>query len=525
MGFPVPEGRYQQIWGLKDKVLFSSVPIKGSLGRSWANTKPLAETKIEIYDFTTQTRELVAKNVTNFKVAKDDSTLIYRAGDRLRVCAAKAQPKKNNDAAAGGGEANKANRKTGWLDLKRVRISVVPQQEWQQMFREIWRLQQEHFWASDLSGVDWEQVYKRYRPLLNRVSTRSEFSDLVWETQGELGTSHAYETGGDYRRAPGYYLGFLGADFAYDAEAAAYRITHIAQGDTWTKNASPLQQIGLNVQPGDRLLAVNGQRLTEHRAPHELLVYQADCPVQLTVADQAGQNRRTITVKTLRTENRLRYREWLEQNHQRVTEATEGRVGYVHIPDMGPAGYAEFHRYYFAEVHKQGLIVDVRFNRGGHVSQLILEKLARQRIGYRVPRWEQPKPYPSDSILGPIVALTNEHAGSDGDIFSHCFKLMKIGPLIGTRTWGGVIGISPRHYLVDLSIVTQPEYSFWFKDVGWQVENYGTDPDITIDIPPHDWAQGKDPQLDEAIQVILKTLKQNPPQLPEFGDRPQLHLP
>ncbi|MEL6382483.1 MAG: S41 family peptidase, partial [Cyanobacteria bacterium J06626_18] len=523
VGFPVPEGRYQQIWGLKDKVLFSSVPIKGSLGRNWASTKPSADAKIEIYDFTNQTRELVAKNVTSFKVAKDNSTLIYRSGDRLRVCAAKAQPKKNN--GPGNGEANKPNRKTGWLDLKRVRISVVPQQEWQQMFREIWRLQQEHFWTPDLSGVDWEHVYKRYRPLLDRVSTRSEFSDLVWETQGELGTSHAYEMGGDYRKAPDYYLGFLGADFTYDVDAATYRVAHIAQGDTWSKEASPLQEIGLNVQTGDRLLAINGQRLTEHRAPHELLVHQADCPVQLTVADSAGQNQRTVTVKTLKNESRLRYREWVERNYQTVAEATEGRIGYVHIPDMGPAGYAEFHRYYFAEVHKQGLIVDVRFNRGGHVSQLILEKLARQRIGYDVPRWEQPDPYPSDSMLGPIVAVTNEHAGSDGDIFSHCFKLMKIGPLIGTRTWGGVIGISPRHYLVDSSIVTQPEYSFWFEDVGWQVENYGTDPDIPIDIPPHDWAQGKDPQLDEAIQSVLKTLAQNPPQLPEFGDRPQLRLP
>ncbi|MBE7380827.1 MAG: PDZ domain-containing protein [Leptolyngbya sp. SIO1E4] len=525
VGFPVPEGRYRQIWGIKDKVLFSSVPVKGSLGKNWFSTKPPAEAKIEIYDFTTHTCELVAKKVTDFKVAKDHRTLIYRSGDRLRVCAAKAQPTTRNSQGNGNAEANKPSRKTGWLDLKRVRISVLPQQEWQQMFREIWRLQQEHFWTPDLSGVDWERVYQRYRPLLDRVSTRSEFSDLVWEMQGELGTSHAYEIGGDYRKEPEYPLGFLGADFTYDAAVAAYRITHIAQGDSWTDQASPLRQIGLNMQVGDLLLAVDGQRLSQHVAPHERLVHQANCPVQLTVANREGQNRRTVTVKTLKNESRLRYREWVERNHQAVAEATEGRVGYVHIPDMGPAGYAEFHRYYFAEVHKQGLVVDVRFNRGGHVSQLILEKLARQRIGYDVPRWAQPEPYPFDSILGPIVAVTNEHAGSDGDIFSHCFKLMGIGPLIGTRTWGGVIGISPSQRLVDLSIVTQPEYSFWFKDVGWKVENYGTDPDIEIDIPPHDWAQGKDPQLDTAIQIIFKELAQTPVKLPEFGDRPQLHLP
>ncbi|MEO1069354.1 MAG: S41 family peptidase, partial [Cyanobacteria bacterium J06638_6] len=268
-----------------------------------------------------------------------------------------------------------------------------------------------------------------------------------------------------------------------------------------------------------------GQRLSEQLSPHELLVHQADCPIQLTVADGDGQNRRTLTVNTLKDDRPLRYREWVERNYQTVAEATSGRIGYVHIPDMGPAGYAEFHRYYFAEVAKQGLLVDVRFNRGGHVSQLILEKLARRRIGYDVPRWEQPDPYPSGSILGPIVAITNEHAGSDGDIFSHCFKLMNIGPLIGTRTWGGVIGISPKHRLVDLGLVTQPEYSFWFEDVGWRVENYGTDPDIPVDISPQDWAAGNDPQLDRAIRVILEELENNPVKLPDFSDRPQLHLP
>ncbi|MEM6519864.1 MAG: S41 family peptidase [Cyanobacteria bacterium P01_C01_bin.70] len=523
VGFPVPEGRYHQIKGLKHRVVFSSSPIKGSLNNSWSSDSPATDAKIECYDFATQNCDLIAKKITNFKVGRDHKTLIYRSGDRLRVCEVKAAAK--NGSGNGKKGADEASRQTGWLDLKRVRLAVVPHQEWQQMFREIWRLQQEHFWTPDLSGVDWAKVYDRYRPLLERVATRSEFSDLVWEMQGELGTSHAYEMGGDYRKQPNYRLGFLGADFTYDAAMAAYRITHIAQGDTWTDQAAPLQQIGLNVNVGDYLLAIAGQRLNQHLAPQELLVHQADCPVQITVANSRGQQHRTLTVHTLKDERLLRYREWVERNHQIVTDATQGRVGYVHIPDMGPAGYAEFHRYYLVEVEKPGLIVDVRFNRGGHVSQLLLEKLARQRIGYDIPRWEQPDPYPSHSPAGPVVAVTNEHAGSDGDIFSHCFKLMGIGTLIGTRTWGGVIGISPRHRLVDFSIVTQPEYSFWFKDVGWQVENYGTDPDIEVDIPPQDWAAGSDPQLDRALQLILDQLEKQPVQLPDFSDRPRLHLP
>lgn len=525
VGFPVPEGRYHQIWGLKNQVLFSSSPIKGSLNRNWSSPKPAAEAKIELYNFATQSRDLVAKEVTSFKVGHDGKTLIYRSGDRLRVCPVKPASKNGSPQGNAQPDAKAANRKTGWLDLERVRIAIMPHQEWQQMFREVWRLQQEQFWTADLSGVDWAKMYDRYRPLLDRVATRSEFSDLIWEMQGELGTSHAYEIGGDYRQQPEYRLGFLGADYAYDAAVDAYRITHIVKGDTWTKQAAPLEQIGLNVKVGDCLIAISGQRLNQHLAPAELLVHQADCPIQITVTDRTGASHRTLTVQTLKDERLLRYREWVERNHQAVTAATDGRVGYVHIPDMGPAGYAEFHRYYLAEVNKLGLVVDVRFNRGGHVSQLILEKLARQRIGYDVPRWEQPDPYPAHAPAGPIVAVTNEHAGSDGDIFSHCFKLMNIGTLIGTRTWGGVIGISPRHQLVDRSIVTQPEYSFWFKDVGWQVENYGTDPDIEVHIPPQDWAAGNDPQLDRAIQLVLEELAKTPVQLPDFGDRPRLHWP
>jgi tricorn protease len=517
VGFPVSEGLYQRIWGVEGKVLFSSAPVQGSL--DWFEQEPEATVTLEVYDFEAQKQERIASNITSFRVARDNKTLIYRSRGRLRVCNVTSQDQdKSKD--------EKPGRKSGWLNLRRVRVSVSPVQEWQQMFREIWRLQKEQFWTADMSGVDWERVYQRYRPLLDRVSTRSEFSDLIWEMQGELGTSHAYEGGGDYREEPDYRLGFLGADFKYDPASDAYRVEHILRGDSWNKHDSPLNQIGINVQAGDLLLAVGGQRVSKLCSPPELLVHQAGCEVALTFANAADpETTRTVTVKTLYDETPVRYREWVERNHQTVDVATQGRVGYVHIPNMGAGGYAEFHRYYFAEVNKDALIVDVRYNGGGHVSQLILEKLARQRLGYDVPRWGKPEPYPSDAVLGSMVALTDEHAGSDGDIFSHCFKLMKLGPLVGKRTWGGVIGISPRHGLVDRSIVTQPEYSFWFKDVGWGVENYGTDPDIEVEITPQDWAQGKDPQLEKAIQVILEQLEQNPVRLPDFGDRPHLPLP
>jgi tricorn protease len=344
--------------------------------------------------------------------------------------------------------------------------------------------------------------------------------------QGELGTSHAYEMGGDYRQEPSYPIGFLGADLGWDEAASCWRVARLIHGEPGEPNAfSPLMGPGINVGAGSMLRAINGHRLGPKAAPNELLVHQARSEVVLTVSDAAGGNVRDVTVTTLRSEFPLRYREWVDANRRRVHEETGGKCGYVHIPDMGPRGFAEFHRLYLSEVQYDALIVDVRFNRGGHVSQLLLEKLARKRIGYDVSRWGTPEPYPSYSVAGPMIALTNQHAGSDGDIFSHCFKLMGLGPLIGKRTWGGVVGIWPRNLLVDGTMMTQPEFSFWFVDVGWGVENYGTDPDIDVDIAPQDYRAGRDPQMAKAIEVVLNELEEHPVVRPRFEDRPNLAPP
>jgi tricorn protease len=377
-----------------------------------------------------------------------------------------------------------------------------------------------------MSGVDWERILHLYEPLVGRVASRSEFSDLLWEMQAELGTSHCYELGGDYRPEPQYRLGFLGADLAYEPEHDAYRLVRILRGDVWDeKSASPLRRPGVNVEEGMLLLAIGGQRLSRNLHPHELLVNQAGQEVQLTVAEGDGGSARTVCVKPLGNETPVRYRDWVEQNRQYVHEKSGGQVGYVHVPDMGPDGYAEFHRYFLAELDHKGLVVDVRFNGGGHVSELLLEKLARRRLGYDLTRWMSYVPYPLESAYGRMVALTNEQAGSDGDIFCHAFKLMKLGKLIGRRTWGGVIGIWPRNSLVDGGLTTQPEFSFWFRDVGWGVENYGTDPDIEVDITPQDFARGADTQLDRAIEEVLKEIEENPPLEPDFSERPRRTLP
>ncbi|RKU34771.1 peptidase [Candidatus Poribacteria bacterium] len=521
VAFPYPRGHYGQIAGIEGKAIFTSYPSREVSG-PFDDGDNRARGTLHAYDFKEQKKETLVSGIDDFQLSRDGKTLVYSSGSRLRVI--KAGKKAEGDSKSG--SRARPSRQNGWIDLNRIKASVVPTAEWHQMYREAWRLQRDYFWTADMSGVDWEQVYQRYLPLLDRIATRGEFSDLMWEMQGELGTSHAYEFGGDYRSSPNYAQGFLGADFAYHAESGGYRITHIPQGDAWeTVKDSPLNAPGVNVRKEDILLAIGGQNVSETVSPGELLVNLANQEVQATFQNADNAEKRAVTLKVLRSERELRYREWVSRNRQYVHEKTDGKVGYVHIPDMSRRGYAEFHRGYLAEVSYPGLLVDVRYNGGGHVSQLLLEKLSRRRIGYDIPRWGTPHPYPDASVLGPMVAVTNENAGSDGDIFSHCFKLMELGLLIGKRTWGGVIGISPHQMFVDRGGTTQPEYSFWFVDVGWSVENYGTDPDIEVDYRPQDYATEADPQLDRAIEELLRQMEENPPEVPDFGDRPRLTLP
>lgn len=516
VAFPVPPGRYGQIAGIAGKALFSIFPIEGMLGRNWSpGETPPARGRLDAYDFETLSSETLIDGITRFAIAADGKTLVYRAGNRVRVLKAGDKPKDNGEPG----------RKSGWIDLNRIKLMVAPPAEWAQMYREAWRLQRDHFWTPDMSGVDWLAVYQRYLPLLDRVATRGEFSDLLWEMQGELGTSHAYEFGGDYRPEPRYSQGKLGADLRYDAASDSYIVERIIRGDVWSDQASsPLARPGANIKPGDRLIAVGGRRVGRDCSPEELLVNQGNSHVLLTFVLTDGTTK-MVTVKTLYDDTPAHYREWVERNRQAVHAATDGRVGYIHIPDMQAHGYAEFHRGFLAEVARQGLIVDVRYNAGGFVSPLIAEKLARKRLGYDISRWGEPVPYPPEAVMGPMVALTNEAAGSDGDIISHVFKLMKLGPLIGKRTWGGVIGISPRDTLIDGGVTTQPEYSFWSAEAGWQIENRGVEPDIEVEMRPQDYIAGADPQLERAIAEAVRLMADNPPALPEFGERPRLPLP
>ncbi|MEX2625161.1 MAG: PDZ domain-containing protein [Acidimicrobiia bacterium] len=512
VAYPVPAGLYLGVGVARGRTYFLSRPLAPAPG---ALEEEGPKGRLESWDFATDKLEMVAEGLAGFDVSSDGKVLAILGKKSLRVVAVGWREDKNGN--------DRPSRESGFVDLDRIRLEVNPGEEWRQMFLEAWRLQRDYYWTEDMGGVDWAEVRDRYLGLLDRIGARSEFSDLLWEMQGELGTSHAYELGGDYRPTPSWSQGHLGADLSL--ERGTWRVSRVPMGDSWDPAASsPLAAPGVGIKKGDRILEIDGMAVGTAVHPNALLVEKAGRPVTLKVG-RGRQRPRRVIVNALGDETALRYRDWVESNRARVRELSNGDSGYIHIPDMGPAGFAEFHRYWKAEVDFPGLMIDVRFNRGGNVSQLLMEKLVRRRLGFRVTRWREPYPFPTDAPAGPMVCVTNENSGSDGDIFSHTFKQLGLGPLIGTRTWGGVVGIWPQQSLVDGTLTTQPEFGTWFADVGYSVENYGTDPDIEVVMRPRDYAAGRDPQLERGVKELARLIKQTAALAPNLTDRPSVRRP
>ncbi|MEZ4462596.1 MAG: PDZ domain-containing protein [bacterium] len=419
--FPAPVGDYTQLDATADRVFWTSMPM-GTNDDDEDSPAPSYVGRVSYYSLKDYETKTFANAVGGFLLGPDRKTMALW-GDSVRLVSAAGPGLMGEDD-----EDDRPSRKSGVVDFGRISIPVDTRSEWRQMLRESWRLMRDHYWSAELGGLDWDAVWARYSPLVDHAASRSEFSDIVWEMQGELATSHAYEFGGDYRRPPAYRPGFLGADIDWSDEAGAYIIRHIVSGDSWNlAESSPLARPGIDAKVGDAILAINGQRLGQHASVQQRLVNLAGQEVELVL--QRGENEpHRITVRTLASEHPARYRQWVNTCRKRVHDATGGKIGYVHVPDMSAAGFAEFHRGFISEFKKSGLIVDVRANGGGHVSQLLLEKLARRNMGYDISRYGVPRSYPDESVHGPLVAVTDEHAGSDGDIFSHCFKLMNLDP-------------------------------------------------------------------------------------------------
>jgi tricorn protease len=397
--------------------------------------------------------------------------------------------------------------------------------EWNQIFFEAWRQMRDFFFSPTMNGIDWKAQRDKYAALLPFVNHRNDLTYLLGEMIGELNNGHTYVAGGERPETPRIKLGLLGAEFSRDPATHAYRIERILPGENWNKHTrSPLTAVGLNVKPGDYILAVNGTPVSALANLNDALIGTADKQVILRVNSKpSDEGARDITVVPTDNEAPLYYQAWVEKNIAEVSKKTGDEVGYIHIPDMGQPGLNQFTKLYFPQIRKKALIVDVRGNGGGNVSPLVIERLRRAFVMVEVGRNAMPQPDPAHSFMGPMVTLIDEFSASDGDIFPFRFKALGMGKLIGKRTWGGVIGIRNSLPLADGGQLFKPEFAPYAKDgKSWIIESHGVDPDIVVDNDPAKEFRGEDQQLDKAIQVIqeeLKTKRYDLPPVPPYPDR------
>lgn len=501
---PVPEGRYSALSAVKGGIVWLREPLAGELGedRERVGGDGLRPA-LDFYDLGRRKHEELIDKLDRYWVSGDGTHLVVSDKGTLTV---RPVGGKNGDDVT--------------VDLSRVRITADPTLLRRHAYTQAGRRIRADFWVEDMADVEWDAVVEEYRPLVDRVATADDFADLLWEVGGELGSSHAYVFPASWGHPASEPVGLLGADLSRDGDGR-WQVDRVLPGESSDVHArSPLAVPGVGVGRGEVLLAVDG-RPVPPQGPAPLLVGAVDKPVELTL----GGGRRVV-VTPLRDERRLRYQDWVAGCRARVRELGGGRVGYLHIPDMVAEGWAQFHRDLRREMTFEALVVDVRGNRGGHTSELVIEKLIRRVIAWDLPRNLRPVTYPEDAPRGPLVAVTDYNAGSDGDIVTAAFKIHKLGPVVGTRTWGGVIGTEGEHRLVDGSYITVPRYSFWFEALGWDVENYGVEPDVEVDIGPGDWAAGRDPQIDEAVRLALAALEERPAAAPpDPATRPSRRRP
>ena len=540
VGVPVIEARYSGLRAVKGGLAWLREPVAGVLGEGSASAEDDAPRPVlERFDLGKREVTELVSELDWFDVSGDGTRLVVRDHGDLQVL-----PSEHKE--------DRGSAESVTVDESRARFTADPAALWRHAYDEAGRLMRRDFWTPDMSGVDWDGVLDAYRPLLDRVRSADDFADLMWEAVAELGTSHAYivKAGPDGPDRAAAAVGLLGADLSRDG-SGRWTVDRVLPGESSDPRArSPLEAPGVVVRAGDELIAVDGRPVDPVRGPAPLLAGTVGKPVELLLAGggdppeppalggpippdpPTGGNLppgpplggtsppeprlRRVAVVPLRDERRLRYQDWVTGRRRLVRELGDGRLGYLHIPNMVGEGWADFHRDLHTEMRFDALIMDVRGNGGGHISQLVVEKLARRVIGWDQGRWIQPVSYPEDGRRGPVVTVADEFAGSDGDIITAAIKLLGLGPVVGTRTWGGVIGIEgiPGHELVDGTHMTVPRYAFSFDEYGWGVENHGVDPDVEVLITPDDWAAGHDPQLETAVRLALEALEKQAPKTP-----------
>jgi tricorn protease len=398
-----------------------------------------------------------------------------------------------------------------------------PVAEWNDIFNEVWRRYRDFFYAPNMHGYDWEALRQRYSLLLPYVAHRTDLNYVIGEMISELTVQHAYIDGGDIQIPPRPHAGLPGARFEVDANSGRYRIARIFRGQNEEEvYRSPLTEIGVDAKVGDYVLTINGEDVTAKDDIYKFLRHAGDAPVILMLNSTPSlAGARKVTYRPLNSETNLLYLDWVEQNRRRVDELSHGRIGYMHLPDMGEAGIREFIKWYFPQLRKEALLIDDRANGGGNISRMVIQRLTRKLSGVDFPRnIATPEPYPDSVFIGPKAVLLDENSGSDGDIFPWMFRTAGLGPLIGERSWGGVVGINDHGQLIDGGSVNVPEFAYATAEGKWAIEGHGVDPDIVVENDPKSVIEGHDPQLERGVAELLKALEKSNPKLPEHEPYP-----
>jgi tricorn protease len=519
VAMPIPPRDYSKLVAGKAGTIFlvedSQRPGPDQLNTLWR------------FDLTSRKPEKLMEGANDFTVSFDGKKMLYSKGRRENrkwfISSATAPARGEGGAAAGKPETPMA--------LAKMEVRVDPRAEWKQEYNEVWRIERDFFYDPNLHGLDLAATSKHYEPYLENVGSRIDFSYLLAEMLGELTVGHMYiRTPPEPPNEQGK-VGLLGAE--YTVENGRYRFSKIYQGENWNPQLrAPLTQPGVNVQEGEYLLAVNGRELRGTDEIFELFEGTADKSTVLKVGPSAdGKGAHNVTVVPIENEAALRNRAWIESNLQKVDKLSGGKLAYVYLPDTGFGGYTSFNRYFFAQVGREGAVIDERFNGGGSAADYVIDYLRRPLQNYWLTREGHDFTTPVGAIFGPKAMIINMYAGSGGDALPWYFRDAKLGPLVGTRTWGGLVGIYDYPALMDGGGVTAPRVAFYNRTGDWDVENHGVAPDYDIEITPKDWASGHDPQLEKAVALVMDALKKNPlpvakrPAFPNYHNQPEEGVP
>ncbi len=462
---------------------------------------------LNLFSFEKREASTLAEDISGYALSQDGTKALVGHNGSYKLY----------NVEPGGKDSAKAVSTSG------LKVDLIPEEEWAQIFNEVWRRYRDFFYVDNMHGYDWEGLRAQYEPWLAHVANRSDLNYLISEMISELGVGHAYIAGGDFEipERPGGAL--PGAEFELDRASNRYRIAKILPGHNEEDGyRSPLTEIGIDIEVGDYVLAIDGQELLGDTSPYELLQNKADRAVELTVnSTPSVSGARTISYKPITQERSLRYLAMQLDNQRRVDELSGGRLGYMHLPDMGASGIQEFIKWYYPQLRKEGMVIDARGNGGGNVSEMVVERLLRQPIGTRFSRnSSSPGTYPGRANLGHLICLLDEDSASDGDMFPHFFREAGLGLLVGKRSWGGVVGITNRGNLIDGGGVNVPEFGLNDMDGNWILEGVGVVPDIEVHNDAKSLLEGRDPQLERAVEELLAAMDADPRSLPERPEPP-----